>query len=255
MSTSLSQVYFVSGANRGIGLALVSAIASKHIDAFVYAGVRNPCKAVELYDLVAKHPSRIEVVEYISSDGCGNQEIADRIQYRHGRVDVVIANAAISKYIGPVSQIPIEEFQDHFNVNVGGPLILFQSMLPLLKQSQCPKFIPISSAAASLTAYMDIPIEYTCYGVSKAALNWLARKIHFENPWLICFPLSPGVVNTDMVKQNIMMDRSGALAALQTEKEIPVETAARLAIDIINGSSREKESGEFMSVDGTRISW
>ncbi|KAF8182654.1 hypothetical protein BJ912DRAFT_977418 [Pholiota molesta] len=255
MSSESSLVYFVSGANRGIGLALVAAIASKPASAFVYAGTRDPSSSAALHDLARKHPGRVEVVQYVCSDVCGNQAIADAITRRHGHVDVVIANAAISQYMGPVSEIPLEELQGHFNVNVGSVLVLFQTMCPLLKRSEYPKFIPITSAAASLTAYMDIPIEYTCYGVSKVALNWLARKIHFENPWLICFPLSPGVVSTDMVKQNIVKDKSGALAALQHEKEIPVDVSASAVIDIIDKSTKEKESGQFMSIDGTKIPW
>jgi NAD(P)-dependent dehydrogenase (short-subunit alcohol dehydrogenase family) len=36
------------------------------------------------------------------------------------------------------------------------------------------------------------------YGASKAALNSLTRKIHFENEWLVAFPLNPGPVATEM---------------------------------------------------------
>jgi NAD(P)-dependent dehydrogenase (short-subunit alcohol dehydrogenase family) len=36
------------------------------------------------------------------------------------------------------------------------------------------------------------------YSASKAALNSLTRKIHFENEWLVAFPLNPGPVATDM---------------------------------------------------------
>jgi hypothetical protein len=57
------------------------------------------------------------------------------------------------------------------------------------------------------------------------------------------------------VKQNIVKDKSGALAALQHEKEIPVDVSASAVIDIIDKSTKAKESGQFMSIDGTKIPW
>lgn len=63
--------------------------------------------------------------------------------------------------------------------------MLFQTTHALLKASKAtPKFIPISSAGASFTHYMHVPVGYVCYGASKAAANYIARKIHFENEWL-----------------------------------------------------------------------
>jgi NAD(P)-dependent dehydrogenase (short-subunit alcohol dehydrogenase family) len=61
-----------------------------------------------------------------------------------------------------------------------------------------PKFIPISAARGSLTFYMDNPLEMGGYGASKAALNSMTRKMHFENEWLVAFPLAPGIVETDL---------------------------------------------------------
>ncbi len=109
----------------------------------------------------------------------------------------------IATYMGSVLDTPASELQDHLDVsenipwnqclsshsflhqvNVTGILVLFQSVYSLLKASTSPRFIPISSAAASLTAFISLPAGYTCYGASKVAVNYVARKIHFENDWL-----------------------------------------------------------------------
>jgi NAD(P)-dependent dehydrogenase (short-subunit alcohol dehydrogenase family) len=70
-------------------------------------------------------------------------------------------------------------------VNVNGTLILFQATYPLLKGStSSPKFIAVSSIAGSITLGPSIPLKATPYGASKAALNFVVRKLHQENEGL-----------------------------------------------------------------------
>jgi hypothetical protein len=66
-------------------------------------------------------------------------------------------------------------------VNVNGPLVLFQATYPLLKASTAsPKFVPISSLAGSITDGTQMSVLALPYSTSKAALNFVTRKIHFE---------------------------------------------------------------------------
>jgi NAD(P)-dependent dehydrogenase (short-subunit alcohol dehydrogenase family) len=78
----------------------------------------------------------------------------------------------------------------NLQVNVTGPIILFQAFYHLLKASAHPKFVPITSVGGSLAVTPQVPLRSTCYCSSKAMLNWVVRKIHFENEWLgPCFLL------------------------------------------------------------------
>lgn len=38
----------------------------------------------------------------------------------------------------------------------------------------------------------DLPLPFLAYGLSKAGVNYVTRKISFEHPGLIAFPISPG---------------------------------------------------------------
>jgi len=67
-------------------------------------------------------------------------------------------------------------------VNVLGPLALFQASYQLLKTSSEPKFMIVSSAAGSVQLGTTFPIKVTAYGVSKAGVNWLAAKLYHEYP-------------------------------------------------------------------------
>ncbi|KAJ3783066.1 hypothetical protein GGU10DRAFT_274275 [Lentinula aff. detonsa] len=127
--------------------------------------------------------------------------------------------------------------------------------LPLLKSSKHPKFIPIISfAGPSLTAVISMPVEVTCYGMTKAAFNYMARRMHFENEWIgstFCFPLSPGVtVDTDMFKCSLFV-----FPVQQQMMSLSPERCATLLVNIIEESTREKDGGEFINIDGTKIPW
>lgn len=67
-------------------------------------------------------------------------------------------------------------------VNVTGTLVLFQVAYPLMKNNnQSSKFVTISSAAGSIADGAAMPLRMVAYGASKAALNYLTRRLHFEH--------------------------------------------------------------------------
>ncbi|KAF9036298.1 hypothetical protein BJ165DRAFT_1507802 [Panaeolus papilionaceus] len=188
-------VYLVTGANRGIGLAIVQALVKKP-DVYVYAAARKLSPSLE--EAISNNPNKASFVSFVAADEASNKAAAKVISDKFGRIDVVLHVAGIANYLGSAEETPAAELEEHFKVNVTGTLVLFQAFAPLLRKSNSPKFIPFSSGAGSLTAYIDMSAGYTVYGASKVALNYLSRKIHFENEWLTCFPLAPGVVDTDM---------------------------------------------------------
>jgi NAD(P)-dependent dehydrogenase (short-subunit alcohol dehydrogenase family) len=84
---------------------------------------------------------------------------------------------------GFVSPKPAIAHQSQVNVN--GTLVLFQATYPLLKAStSTPKFIAVSSVAGSITIGPTMPMKAVAYGASKAALNFVVRKLHQENEGL-----------------------------------------------------------------------
>lgn len=129
-------------------------------------------------------------------DDSSAKKAIDVIQTQYGitKIDVVIANAGISKYYGPATATPLIEVREHFEVNVVGTLILFQAAWPLLKASLQPIFMALSTGVASIGDMESLPLPTTAYGMSKVAVNYMVRKIHFENPELTAFVMSPGYV-------------------------------------------------------------
>lgn len=74
-------------------------------------------------------------------------------------------------------------------VNVNGTLVLFQAVYSLLAENAGSKFVAISSGAGSLAVGAALPMKFFAYGASKAGVNYLVRRIHFEHPELGMRPL------------------------------------------------------------------
>lgn len=107
-------------------------------------------------------------------------------------LDIVIANAGISQVFPPVHQVEISDLLKHLQVNVFGVILLFKAVHPLLMAAKKPKFVTLSTSAASLSEMAIRNFPNSVYGTSKAALNYITLKTHFENPTLTAFPLDPG---------------------------------------------------------------
>lgn len=185
----------------GIGKGLLSVYLSRpnHI---VVAGVRDPTSpsSKSLNDLPHGHNSKVIFVKIDSASETDALTAISSLQtdYKIPKLDVVIANAGISRYFGKATVTPAEEMLSHFKINTVAPLLLFQATFPLLNNAPSPKFITITSGAGSISNMGNLPVENTAYGSSKAAANFVTRKIHFENPNLIAFPVQPGWLQTDV---------------------------------------------------------
>ena len=185
----------------GIGRALLEQFLARS-NTTVVAGVRDPAAdaSQQLSNAFTAQGSKLVVVKIDSAaDGDAKAAVAE-LQSKHGvdRLDVVIANAGHGECTAPVLDTSPDNVRNHLNVNLIGVLTLFQATEPLLRKSNAPKFFTMSSNLGSLGIMEYAPGPWFSYGVSKTALNYLTRKIHFENEWLTAVALSPGWVQTDM---------------------------------------------------------
>lgn len=245
-------VYLVSGANRGIGLGFVTALANRE-NVIVFAGARDPSAASALHGLQEAHPGKVYLVKLVSADETGNRAAIQQIKEKVGRLDVVIANAGISKFYGSALETPVQEMHDHYEVNVIGTLVLFQAAYPLMKASTLkPKFVPISSSAGSLAVGSAFPMGHLAYGASKAAENYLARKLHYENEDLICVPLCPGAVETDLASLGAKLEKGEMMQNLPLST--PAQTVARM-LPMIDDAERRADGPVLMRSIGEVRPW
>ncbi len=177
----------------GIGQALLATYLARPRTT-VIAGVRDPDHATskELLSLPKGSFSRLIVVKIDSASETDATAAVKQLQSTHKitSLELVIANAGIAQRHPTVADAKPAEFLEHVAVNVSGPVLLFQAVLPLLRKGS--KFVTMSSSAGSIGGIELRNVPNAPYGASKAALNYITRKAHFEHEDLIIFPIDPG---------------------------------------------------------------
>ena len=88
----------------------------------------------------------------------------------------------------------IADLTENVNINAAGVVRLFQAVLPFLQKASKPILMVVSSGVATIAGMEYVPFTVSSYGASKATINYLVRRIHFENPELITFAVHPGCV-------------------------------------------------------------
>jgi NAD(P)-dependent dehydrogenase (short-subunit alcohol dehydrogenase family) len=246
MSSPNNQAWFISGANRGIGFELVKQLASR-TDTIVFAAARTPSKAKDLNDFAHSH-TNVHIVKLESVSEADATAAAKSVEKIAGGLDGVIANAGIAQNWQHAVDADIEAMKEHYLVNVGGPLILFKALYPLLLKRQTRKFITVSSLAGVIGDILAPPM--TIYGSSKAALNYVTKSIHKEQSpnGFVVFPIHPGMVDTDMAKPV-----SKEIFGLEKFPVSP-EDSARSILEVVDRAGAA-ESGRFWSYTGEELTW
>jgi NAD(P)-dependent dehydrogenase (short-subunit alcohol dehydrogenase family) len=183
--TSTSQpTALVTGAGRGLGLALARALLA--------SGWRVVVDARRTAHLAAGLPGAF-VVPGDVTDPAHRDALASAVS-GPGRLDLLVNNASD---LGPsplprLADVPLAAVRRVLETNVLAPLALTQRFLPLLRASG-GTVLNISSDAA-VEAYAG----WGAYGSSKAALDQLSAVLATEEPGLAVYSVDPGDMRTEM---------------------------------------------------------
>jgi NAD(P)-dependent dehydrogenase (short-subunit alcohol dehydrogenase family) len=225
----------ITGANRGIGLALVKVLAERGDT--VIAACRRPENAAELSDLANKPGHHVEILRMDVADP---QSIAAaQAHFGERPLDVLVNNAGI---ISPDRQstldMDFDGWTEAFQINTVAPLRIAQAFLPNLRLSAAGKILSISSTMGSMSYARSDRIAYRS---TKTALNKVMQGLatDLRRAGIAVSVAHPGWVRTDM-------GGGGADIA-------PATSAAGLAmvIDRMNPS----DSPRFYNFDGSQLPW
>ena len=185
-----NKVTLVTGANRGIGKAIVDSFI-KHGAAKVYAGVRALDKA---NDLVSQYGEKIIPIRIDYNDPQSFIDAADAAN----DVEVVVSNAGMLMEAKVLDESVIEHFEQELEVNVYGLLRIAKAFAPVLKANGGGAFVQINSVA-SLNNFTN----FATYCASKAAAYSFTQALKSELAQQNTHVLSvhPGPIATDMADQ------------------------------------------------------
>ncbi|KAI0439719.1 putative short chain dehydrogenase/reductase [Xylaria telfairii] len=251
-------VVLITGANSGIGLETVKALATTSSDFHVLLGCRSVEKGRYALDEMrtALGDEMKSAVSVIQIDVCNQSLIVaakEQIERQFGKLDVLINNAGIVVY----QQVDtMTSLRQSFETNVFGPMIVTETLEGLLRKSAKPYVIYVSSEQGSVTQRLDPEYEFRHirgdhYRMSKAALNMLAgcHRYNFTDWGCKVLAFNPGwcVSNLTGEKGREMRIKGGA--------RDPKDPAIALVGVVLGKRDADIEMNGMVDLDGGVLPW
>ncbi|RAL08198.1 SDR family oxidoreductase [Aspergillus homomorphus CBS 101889] len=187
-----SKTFVVTGASRGIGLAIAKYLltAPQSHNLVVVARSVEP-----LQKLKDQYPKQVEVLNGDLADFSIGQKAVDLALKSFGRLDGLVLNHGVLGQVGKVAEADPAQWKQGLDVNFIGCVAFVKAALPALRE---PKGrIVFTSSAASVSAFRG----WGLYGASKAAMNHLALTLGEEEPDVTTLSVDPGLVDTEMQRE------------------------------------------------------
>ncbi|WP_328809270.1 SDR family NAD(P)-dependent oxidoreductase [Roseibium aggregatum] len=184
------RVIMISGASRGIGLAIARTLLGKGY--CVSAGARD----VEKLSVALSGPwqDRLLCCRYDAADRSSHQAWVDRTNERFGRLDGLVNNAGTSNTF-TIEEGEEEELDALWATNVKGPLFLTRLCLPYLKECGSGRVINVSSLSGKRVRNENIAYNMTKHAVM--ALTHGTRRIGWDHG-IRATAICPSFVATDL---------------------------------------------------------
>ena len=231
--TAGSTVAFISGGNRGIGLATAEGLARQGMTVII--GARNVESGLQAAEEFRKRGLKVETVPYDVTSAADRDRAAEYIDDRCGHLDVLVNNAGVmlesgeSPFNKPNTASIVSEqiLRETFEVNFFGLVAATQRFLPLLKKAPHASIVNVSSILGSVSIHATsndprLPNHrQIAYNASKAAVNLFTIHLAHElsGTSIKVNSAHPGWVRSDM---------GGPTAEMSLEQG--AETSIRLAL-------------------------
>lgn len=202
--TYTSPVALITGANKGIGLAIARQLGNAgHI---VWLGCRNISRGEKAARELRDNGVNARPVQLDVTDGVSVSNAVKAVESEAGRLDVLVNNAGLMFGSPPsLAEESIDEMRRMFDTNVLGVMRVTQAFLPLLRKSRAARIVMMSSGLSSLTDALDMRSEtwtvgFGGYCASKTALNMLTVKLakELDREGIKVNAVDPGLTSTDM---------------------------------------------------------
>jgi short-subunit dehydrogenase len=221
-------VFIVTGASSGIGLATARALAAR---GGKLALVARSTRALQ--DLAATLPGSIAVTADMT-DIAGIRQAVTDVDRHFGRVDGLVNNAGRS-YAASVEEIDPVLFDEIFHLNVLGPIVAMQAVIPIFRRQGAGSIVNVNSG----TAFMTIP-QYGVYSASKRALMGfsLTARAELAGDGIVVSEVYPFITATNFGKNRMGTPAGGGPGANYADGDTPEFVAAIIVKAIEEGGAQ-----------------
>ncbi|OJV20516.1 MAG: short-chain dehydrogenase/reductase [Dyadobacter sp. 50-39] len=208
------KVWFVTGASKGLGLALVKRLLNEGYK--VAATSRNAQALREEVGFAGDQFLPLQV-DLGSDHSVG--EAVDQIIGRFGTIDVVVNNAGYGQ-LGTLEELSDAEARENFDVNVFGILNVIRKVMPLFREKRAGSFFNISSIAGFMGTFPGWGI----YNATKFAVAGLTEALSAETKSMSISAtiVYPGYFKTNFLLQGSMRTAAHPIAAYKEARELEV---------------------------------
>ena len=186
----------ITGANRGLGLETAHQLGGRGFHVLV--GIRNEEAGRRAEALLRGAGATVDFVPLDMRSADSVAKSVDAVLDFAGGLDVLINNAAV--HYDTFQRVGAPDFdivEEALTVNTVGPWRMSVAMHPLLKRSEAPRIVNVSSESG---AWSSMTGETPAYSLSKLGLNGLTRMMaaEFREDGILVNAVCPGWTATDM---------------------------------------------------------
>jgi 3-oxoacyl-[acyl-carrier protein] reductase len=187
------RIALVTGASRGIGRAIAEALAAQ--DAVVVAAARGD-HAQAVVDGITARGGRAEALSLDVTDGALVEAAIADVVARHGRIDIVVSNAGITRD-GLLLRMKRDDWDAVLQTNLTASFVLCQAALKPMLRQRSGRVVVISSVVGQIGN-----AGQANYAASKAGLIGFCKSVAREvgSRGITVNVVAPGLIETDMTR-------------------------------------------------------
>ncbi|QNE21160.1 SDR family oxidoreductase [Kribbella qitaiheensis] len=198
------KIALVTGATKGIGRQIVQQLGE--LGFTVLVGSRDLARGQATAKELKADGLDAEAIQLEVTDESSIRTAAKSIEQAHGRLDVLVNNAAIiAEGDTAASEIAADVLRKGYETNVVGLVAVTQAMLPLLRQADSARIVNLSTGLSSLTMVGDpedraSTVKMAGYNSSKIAVNMVTVMLANElrGTGILVNAADPGKCATEM---------------------------------------------------------
>jgi short-subunit dehydrogenase len=226
------KVIIITGATSGIGLA------TAHLLAQHGAKVALAARSVQTLETLTKEIPGSFAIPTDMTNETDIKEMIHKVKEHFGRIDVLVNNAGQGLY-GAIEHVGIHDYKKIIDLNIIGPLVAMQQVIPIMREQGSGHILNISS----LVSKNYFPM-LGAYASTKYALNCLSltARVELEKDNIVVNVMHPGLTDTNFGENSIKVADA---TPFNREGMPPADTAEFIAERILHAI--ESERAEVMA--------